>query len=296
METAMASAGERAPPRDTITRLLPFCLLLAGGCTSDLPDDARATPPPAIGTAFDLAKTGRVAGRATWNGTIPDPPGFLYGVPRPDGLGFAFRTAENPNRPHVDPTTRALADAVVFLRGIDPAAGRPWDLPPVRVEMGDARITVVQGEHRGRVGFVQRGGEVAVMSREAVYHVLRGRGDAFFSLTLPEPNKPVSRTLAAPGRVELSSGTGMYWASADLLVTEHPYYTLTDADGHFAFDRVPAGPVEVVVWVPGWTPVRQERDPDSTAVTRQNYGPPLERAATVTVAPDHPAEVNLRLP
>jgi hypothetical protein len=278
--------------------LWPVLALLATGCGPELPapDGSDPAPPPVAGTAFDPAKAGRVGGRVTWSGAIPEPPGFLYGVPRPDGLGFEFRTAENPNRPHIDPATRAVAGAVVFLRGIDPAAGRPWDLPPVHVEIADGRITVVQGPRRGRAGFVRRGDAVTVASGESTYHVLRGRGDAFFSLTLPEPHSPVSRTLATPGRVELSSGTGLYWASADLFVADLPYYTLTDADGRFAFDRVPAGPVEVVVWLPNWAALRQERDPDRTTVARQSYGPPLERAAAVTVDPARPAEINLSLP
>lgn len=291
--------NDRTSVRNLPTRLWPFLVLLATGCESELPalDSPDALPATSItGTAFDPAKAGCITGQVNWNGAIPETPGFLYGVPRPDGLGFAFRTVENPNRPHIDAKTRAVADAVVFLRGIDLASSRPWDLPPVRVEVGDGRITVAQGERRSRVGFVRRGDAISVASSEPKYHVLRGRGDAFFSLTLPEPDRPVSRTLTQPGRVELSSGTGMYWASADLLVADHPYYTLTDTDGRFAFDRVPAGKVEVVVWLPGWTPARQERDPDSTTVTRQSYAPPLERTGHATVDAGHAAEIKIVVP
>jgi hypothetical protein len=289
----------RPPNRTNTRRLWPLFVLLASGCSSESPtSDERLVPPaPAIpGTAFNATQVGRLQGKVVWTAAIPEPPGFLYGVPRDDGLGFAFRMAENPNRPHIDATTKALADAVVFLRQLDAARGRPWDLPPVRVEMADGRITVVQGDRRSRVGFVRRGDAISVSSAEPVYHVLRGRGAAFFSLTLPEPNSPIVRTLSNLGRVELSSGTGLYWASADLLVTDHPYYTLTDANGHFAFDQVPVGPVDVIVWLPGWTPTRQERDPDSTTITRQSYGPPLERCVSTNVAPGAVAEVTLRVP
>lgn len=273
-------------------RFLPLMVLLVTGCSTEVPspENAEATL-PTIGTRFDRTTAGRVAGLVSWNAAIPEVSGFLFGVPRADGLGFEFRAAENPNRPKIDPKTRAVADAVVFLRGIDPAVARPWDLPPVRIEMGSGRITVVQGERRSRAGFVRRGDSITVVSTEPVYHVLRGRGDAFFSLTLPEPNRPVTRTLKVPGRVELSSGTGLYWASADLFVADHPYYALTDAEGRFAFDGVPSGPLEVVVWIPGWTPTRQERDPDSTTVTRQTYAPPMERVVTVTIDSGRPAEV-----
>ena len=162
--------------------------------------------------------------------------------------------------------------------------------------MAGEGITVVQGDRRSRAGFVRRGDAITITSVEPAYHILRGRGAAFFSLTLPEPNSPTSRTLNNPGRVELSSGTGIYWASADLFVTDQPYYTLTDSAGRFNFENVRAGSAEVVVWLPGWTPVRQERDPASTSVTRQSYSRPLERTAAVTVEPKQPVEVNLSVP
>jgi len=281
-----------------IRNLLLPALLLSTGCAADVPafETTPPDPPAEPGTTFDPTTSGRISGRVTWNGPIPNPAGFLYGVPRANGAGFEFRTAENPNRPQIDPKTRSVKEAVVFLRGIDSGASRPWNLPPVAVEMGQGQITVIQGERRGRVGFVRRGDAISVSSNETIYHVLRGRGAAFFGLTLPEPNHPISRTLVKPGRVELSSGTGLYWARAELFVADHPYYTVTDADGRFAFDRVPAGNVEVVVWMPGWHAANLERDPDSTQVVRQRYSPPLERVISVTIDSSHPADVTLTVP
>src|SRR5262249_41099802 len=149
--------------------------------------------------------------------------------------------------------------AVVFLRGVDPTAGKPWDLPEVSVEIGNGKIEVVQGQHRGGVGFVRRGAVVNLCSKEPSYHVIRGRGNDFFSATLPEPNHNVTRRLMTPGLVELSSGTGQYWAHGTLFVAEHPYFTVTDADGRFVLDQIPAGKSELVVWLPNWNAKRQER-------------------------------------
>jgi hypothetical protein len=278
--------------------IVSLLLGLGAGCSSDLPahDADELIVPVESGTAFDPQRSGRVSGRATWGGSIPDSPGFLFGVPRTSGGGFEFRTAENPNRPRIDPGSRAVGGAVVFLRGVDPAAGRAWDLPHVSVEIGNARISVVQGEHRGRVGFVRRGEAITVSSTEAAYHVLRGRGDAFFSLPFPEPNQPVQRKLPKAGLVELTSGTGLYWANANLFVSDHPYFTVTDAEGRFMLDRVPAGPVEVVVWMPGWQAAKTERDADSTQVARQKYSAPIERVQKVVITSASTAEVNVTVP
>jgi hypothetical protein len=282
----------------TIRIILVWFPLVAAGCSTDLP--ARDADEPDLrtesGREFDPARSGRVTGRVTWRGPIPNPPGFLHGVPRTSGPGFEFRTAENPNRPRIDPQSRAVAGAVVYLRGVKTTAARPWNLEPVAVEIGNSQIAVVQGSHRGRVGFVRRGDSIAVSSTEAAYLVLRGRGDAFFSLPLPEPNHPVVRTLTKSGRIELTSGSGMYWANADLFVSDHPYFALTDADGRFALDRVPSGPVEVVVWMPGWKTAKTERDPDSTQVARHRYSPSIEHVVDTMIGAGESANIDVTVP
>jgi hypothetical protein len=280
------------------TRLLPLLGLLCVGCGSELPANDVALPPESarLASAFDATKTGRVAGRVVWDGQLPDPPPFLYCVPRPDGAGLTYLNAENPNRPLVDAKSKVVAGAVVFLRGIDPAKSRPWDLPPVSVEMAGGKITVVQGERRGRVGVVRRGEQFAATSGEPLFHILRGRGDAYFSLTLPEPGANTTRSLPNAGRVELSSGTGLYWARADLFVAEHPYYAVTDADGRFSLERVPAGSVEVVVWLPSWETASQERNPDTTAISTMTYRHAVERGLTAAVEAGRVTEVHFSVP
>lgn len=254
------------------------------------------TPPVPTSTRFDPANCGNVTGRVTWAGALPAAPTFLYGVPDASG-NFTTRTLTGPNQPRIDPDSRAVAGAVVFLRGVDPALARPWDHAPVRVEFADLAIRVRQGDGEPRrVGFVQRGAAVEVVSRDAAYHVLRGRGAAFFGLALPEREQARTRTISEPGRVELSSGAGYYWASADLFVSDHPYWAVTDAAGRFALPQVPAGRVEVVAWHPGWLPARQDRDPESGLVTRMTYAPPVEQVRYTEVRVGGTSDIALTLP
>ena len=230
-----------------------------------------------------------------WSGPTPIAAPFIYGVARPDG-NFDIREIQNPNTPRIHADSRAVAGAVVFLRGIDPATAKPWDLPPARVELKDRDITVVQGGRSSRAGFVRRGDVVTVATAGPEFHVLRARGAAFFSLPFPEPGKELTRTLGTAGRVELSSGAGYYWATASLFVDDHPYYTLSDADGRFTLTQVPAGSVEVVVWLPNWAVARQERDPESGLITRQTYGPPFEVVRRVVLTAGTPVELTATLP
>src|SRR5262249_29427466 len=109
----------------TLRHPLPFGLLLLAllGVVAFLlarPGPAASpeghAPAPQAGPAFDPADTGTITGRATWEGPPPDAP-----------------TADNPRRPRIHPDTRGLAEAVVYLRGIDPSRSRAWDHPPVTV-------------------------------------------------------------------------------------------------------------------------------------------------------------------
>jgi hypothetical protein len=278
--------------------LLPVLglLPLLAGCADESPSEVgAASEPVAAISTYDPIRCGTISGRVTWSGPIPTPPPFLYGAPKPDGH-FDIREVPNPNRPIVDPGSRAVSGAVVFLRGVDTTAAKPWDMPAVRVEMKDRDIGLVQGDRRSRVGFVRRGEVVSFASAEPVFHVLRARGASFFSIPFPDPGKESSRRLDTAGRVELSSGSGFYWATASLFVDDHPYYTITDRDGRFFLTQVPSGSVEVVAWLPGWTVARQERDPESGLITRQTYGPPVEVVRSIRVAPGQTTDVLTTLP
>src|SRR6516164_1722684 len=88
--------------------LVVLLQLLATGCSTDLPTTDNKVPEVQdIGKSFDASQTGSLIGCVTWKGTIPNPPGFLLCIPKEDGTGHIYKESENPNRPHVNPTTRA---------------------------------------------------------------------------------------------------------------------------------------------------------------------------------------------
>lgn len=285
--------------------LLYLVFLIAGataGCGSEPSagaGSAQPTPAPGAPAAFNPSECGTITGLVTWIGPVPEVVPLTHVVPRADGTGSDVRTVTPPNAPRVDRFTRGLGGAVVFLREVDPARAKPWDstiLPPVTVEFRDSQITVRQGARTARTGFVRRGDEVTFQSTEAEFHVLRGRGAAFFALPFPEPHQPLSRTFDTCGRVELTSAAGLYWQSAELFVCDHPYYTVSGADGRFEFTQVPAGHYDLVAWHPSWVVARIERNPESGQPSRLYYAPPLESSRPVGVVPGRFTLANLTLP
>lgn len=273
---------------------------LAAGCDSDVeptPDPAATQPPTAApATSFNPASCGEVTGFVTWVGPIPTVLPASQTVPRADGSGLDTRPVPLANAPRIDRFTRALEGAVVYLRGVNPATAKPWDLPPASVEFRDAQLLVRQGERLARAGFVRRGDSVAMQSAEPVFHLLRARGAEFFTLAFPEPRRPLARAFNSCGRVELTGADGSYWQAADLFVCDHPYYAVTDAEGRFRFANVPAGRYALVAWHPNWEVTRTERNPESGLPARLVYARPLESSRPVAVTRGRTTPANLMLP
>jgi hypothetical protein len=268
-------------------------LILIAGCDGDRPPAPTPDQPLAeAGRDFDPTTAGTVEGRVAWDGPVPEVPDFRSTTYPRDYTDHKVLSWPNPNAPRVDPASRGVEGAVVFLRGIDPRKARPWDLPPVAVVMRHYHLHVCQGETESRTGFVRRGTSIDMVSREATLHSLQGRGAAFFTLAFPDRDVVRKRRLDRAGVVELTSGVGCFWMRGHLFVDDHPYYARTDAAGRFRLERVPAGLYELVCWLPDWRAASHERDGDTCRIARLAFRPPLELTQAVTVTPGARAAVS----
>jgi hypothetical protein len=268
--------------------------MLLAGCIDD-PPSAAVEPPAALGAAFDPATAGTIWGRVTWSGAVTVVPPLTGWTDLNPDLSTARRQVHpHPNAPAVGPGG-GVANAVVFLRGVDPRRSRPWDLPPVLVRQVDYSLRVRQGAIEGRDGFVRRGDALEMVAAEPVFHSLHASGAAYFSLVFPDPDRPRRRVLDRAGLVELTSAAGYYWARAYLFVDDHPYYARTDAAGEFVLSGVPPGEIDVVCWMPSWREAGHDRDPETRLITRLRFQPPVERLQHVRLAPGATQEVTFTL-
>jgi hypothetical protein len=224
-------------------------------------------------------------GRVVWEGEVPRVPPLTGWVDLSYEAGGGCKVErENPHVPSVDPRTRGLRNAVVFLRGVDARRARPWDHLPVRIEQRDYRFHIQQGETDSLWGFVRQGDSIEMVSAQPVFHSLHACGATFFTLAFPAADSRVrARRLTAKGRVELTSAAGYFWMRAHLFVDNHPYYTRTDAEGRFALKQVPPGCYDVVCWVPSWREQQRERGAENAQVFRLRFQPPVELKQKVEV-------------
>src|SRR5262245_52067354 len=182
--------------RLSVLWLLPVVL----GCGTPAAEPSGAEPVHLV-SHFDPQSAGTIRGRVSWTGDVPlVAPFFVVSEETKDKTYMP-----NANAPVVDAGTRGVANAVLFLRGVEAEKARPWDPPAVTVEQRWQHLRVLQGDSVSHLGFVRRGQTVGMISRDPFYHSLHADGAAFFTLTFPELNQTRRRPLDKTGLVELSS-------------------------------------------------------------------------------------------
>jgi len=111
---------------------LRLCLLLLPlvlGCGAPVPEPTGAEAPPIV-SHFDPQTAGTIHGRVTWTGDVPQVAPFFV-------LSEEIKAKTympNVGTPAVDAGTRGVANAVVFLRGVELQKACPWNEPKVIVE------------------------------------------------------------------------------------------------------------------------------------------------------------------
>jgi hypothetical protein len=137
-----------------------------------------------------------------------------------------------------------LAHAAVWLvdvaagRGVDVAHSQPLDNVHCQFEPHVQTLSVGQAL---RI----RNSDPILHNTHA--HVVEGEGNVF-NIALPTRDKEVRKVMKKPGIHQVKCDAGHTWMSAWFLVFEHPYHTVTDAQGRFALRDVPPGTYTLRVW------------------------------------------------
>jgi hypothetical protein len=120
------------------------CIAIAG-CDSSLPIEGEQTQsaPPKIAARFDPASCGSVSGKVWWSGAAPSYSAISASIILPDGK-MVDKQFANPNGMTVTGSSQSIQNAIVFLEGVEPVQSRPWDHEPVRIEINEEQIRVIQ--------------------------------------------------------------------------------------------------------------------------------------------------------
>jgi plastocyanin len=130
--------------------------------------------------------------------------------------------------------------AAVVLRALDrPTAAKPKQL-------------VLDNQHCAFVPHVQVapvGSEVLLMNSDPILHTVHARlgRETLFNVGLPRW-RTVTKRLDRAGVVRIDCDVLHTWMSAAIVITDSPYYALSDEQGMFSIEGLPFGNYQMEIW------------------------------------------------
>lgn len=180
-----------------------------------------------------------------------------------------------------------VPDAVVYIERI--ASGKK------KLPAGTVQLDQKNCEYIPHVLIVSPEAEVEIRNSDPFLHNVHTydktarQSSTIFNLAFPVQGQKVKRKLPGGGKILSVCDAGHPWMSAHILVTEHPYYAVTDPEGNFVLDRVPPGKYMLRVWQEG-TP-QLEKNSNTGFLTAK----PREQSKEITVSARQTVTVNFEL-
>lgn len=197
-----------------------------------------------LGALHSLTAAGVEAGTALEFGRIAGYVSVAAGYQRPKPLPvYKNRNFCGPavaNETLLIGADGGLQNAAVILR----ARGRQVALRPNVLVLDNQQCAFVPHVQIGVLG-----SELLLKNSDPILHTVHARQNrkTLFNVGLPKWRQ-VTKRLERPGVVRIDCDVLHTWMSAAIVVTDTPYFALTDVAGAFKIDGLPAGEYEMEVW------------------------------------------------
>ncbi len=181
--------------------------------------------------------TGTVEGRVRFEGTPPKP----AAIPATQDPYCAKKKIADEK---VVVTGGMLRDVYV---GLPAGKGGTHSAPSAPVVVDQSGCM-----YRPRVVGVIAGQKLEIRNNDHTFHNVRGtEGEhTLFNHGQPQSFPPVDETASKPGQVLTLRCDIHPWMRGYAVVTDHPYFAVTGADGQFVLKDVPAGTHTIEAWHP----------------------------------------------
>lgn len=181
------------------------------------------------------ASAGEIQGRVVVTGDVPAPKNFPITIDQ-----YVCGTAQVAGDLIVS-GAREIRNVVVWLE--NPPPGAPSAPPPAATPMDQKQCAFIP-----RIVIVPPGGTVEFLNSDRLLHNLHSvsRENMSFNRTQPK-GRTIPISFGKPEIVRIDCDLHS-WMRAWVVVASHPFYALTDAQGRFKLDNVPAGQYTVRVW------------------------------------------------
>ncbi len=93
------------------------------------------------------------------------------------------------------------------------------------------------------------GSDLLLKNSDPILHTVHARlgRETLFNVGLPTWRQ-VTKRLDRAGVIRIDCDVLHTWMSAVIIVTQTPYFAVSDENGKFVVDRLPAGPYQVEIW------------------------------------------------
>ncbi len=181
-----------------------------------------------------IGATGSVSGTVSVAGAYQRP------KPLPVFKNRSFCGSAVPNETLLIGSRGGLRNAVVLLRPLDAKV-------PIR-----AGAVILDNKHCAFTPHVQVatvGSELLLKNSDPILHTVHARmgRETLFNVGLPHWRQ-VTKRLDRVGVIRIDCDVLHTWMSAAVVVTDTPYFALSDEHGRFTIDHLPAGAYEVEIW------------------------------------------------
>lgn len=139
-----------------------------------------------------------------------------------------------------------VANVVVSLEGAPASGGQTPSVParatPLLLRQKDCQFLP-------HVLILPRGAPFFITNEDPMVHDVRAFAgpQILFRFEMEEGAQPVKQRIERAGRISVRCGLHK-WMHAIVVSTRHPHVALTDAEGRFRLEGVPAGAFHVAVW------------------------------------------------
>jgi hypothetical protein len=231
--------------------------------------EREETQPAQIDPAYEAIEVddpGSIAGDVRWLGERP----VIEMLPV--RMHQAACGSEQPSPALLVSARGGVADAVVSIENVRSGVAPAEPQTPPEMVIRDCAFVphVMAMGQNARVAFRN---ESSLLENVRVM-----RGDRTeWDFALPELGATQRRRAGSPGALHVVDDVHT-WMGAWIHVFAHPYFAVTDAEGHFRLDSVPAGQYIVRVWHEGWRVVGAQSG-------RPRYSSAVILTRTVGVSP-----------
>lgn len=178
---------------------------------------------------------GSIKGSVIFSGSVPAPKKVEVTIDQ-----YVCGTEKDPGDLLLS-SRKELKNAVVWLENPPASAAAP--APAAKVEMDQNGCVFIP-----RVVVVPAGGTIDFLNSDRLLHNIHATPKLNVSFNRTQPkDRTIPVTFAKPEIVRINCDLHS-WMIAWVVVSAHPYYAITGADGQFSFDNLPAGKYDLHVW------------------------------------------------